>query len=71
MGEHKYNPTAIAAKNGEIPPKGELEAEIFKSVLGKMNDHLANQKQDDESELTDGCDVEATGVGEQRQTDCP
>ncbi len=46
MGEHKYNPTAIAAKNGEIPPKGELEAEIFKSVLGKMNDHLANQKQD-------------------------
>lgn len=21
MGEHKYNPTAIAAKNGEIPPK--------------------------------------------------
>lgn len=21
MGEHKYNPTAIAAKNGELPPK--------------------------------------------------
>lgn len=21
MGAHKYNPTAIAAKNGEIPPK--------------------------------------------------
>lgn len=21
MGQHKYNPTAIAAKNGEIPPK--------------------------------------------------
>lgn len=21
MGEHKYNPVAIAAKNGELPPK--------------------------------------------------
>ena len=21
MGQHRYNPTAIAAKNGEIPPK--------------------------------------------------
>ena len=21
MSEHKYNPTAIAAKNGELPPK--------------------------------------------------
>lgn len=21
MGEHKYNPTAIATKNGELPPK--------------------------------------------------
>lgn len=21
MGEHKHNPTAIAAKNGELPPK--------------------------------------------------
>ena len=21
MGQHKYNPTAIAARNGELPPK--------------------------------------------------
>ena len=21
MGQHKYNPTAVAAKNGELPPK--------------------------------------------------
>ena len=21
MGQHKFNPTAIAAKNGELPPK--------------------------------------------------
>lgn len=31
MGQHKYNPTAIAAKNGELPPKpkmmGKSEAE--------------------------------------------
>lgn len=31
MGQHKYNPTAIAAKNGELPPKpkkvGKREAE--------------------------------------------
>lgn len=25
MGEHKYNPTAIAAKNGELPPKKQIE----------------------------------------------
>lgn len=23
MGQHKYNPTAIKAKNGELPPKPE------------------------------------------------
>ena len=31
MGQHKYNPTAIAAKKGELPPKpkkiGKREAE--------------------------------------------
>lgn len=31
MGQHKYNPTAIAAKSGELPPKpkkmGKREAE--------------------------------------------
>ena len=31
MGHHKHNPTAIAAKNGELPPKpkkmGKREAE--------------------------------------------
>lgn len=24
MGEHKHNPTATAAKNGELPPKKKL-----------------------------------------------
>lgn len=26
MGEHRHNPTAIAAKNGELPPKKQIEA---------------------------------------------
>lgn len=25
MGQHKYNPTAIAARNGELPPKEQLK----------------------------------------------
>ena len=24
MGQHKHNPTAIAAKNGELPPKPKM-----------------------------------------------
>ena len=24
MGQHKYNPTAIKAKNGELPPKPKM-----------------------------------------------
>ena len=33
MGQHKHNPTAIAAKNGELPPKpkkmGKREMELI------------------------------------------
>ena len=25
MGQHKHNPTAIAARNGELPPKEQLK----------------------------------------------
>lgn len=38
MGQHKYNPTAIKAKNGELPPKPkkkskrESEREVMKKV---------------------------------------
>ena len=28
MGEHKYNPTAIAAKEGKLPPRAEVRQEI-------------------------------------------
>lgn len=37
MGEHKHNPTAIAAKNGELPPKlkgmGKRETERYLQAL--------------------------------------
>lgn len=29
MGQHKYNPTAIKAKNGELPPKPKKEVISF------------------------------------------
>lgn len=36
MGQHKHNPTAIAAKNGELPPKpkkmGKRESERLMSA---------------------------------------
>ena len=46
MGEHKHNPTAIAAKNGELPPKPkkmskrEMDAMIMDMIQEKtrMND---------------------------------
>ena len=42
MGEHKYNPTAIKAKNGEIEPKKKPSANpITKAeVYEKMEDIL-------------------------------
>ncbi len=44
MGQHKYNPTAIAAKNGEIPPKPpkmskrEREAALYAAMEKAMHD---------------------------------
>lgn len=39
MGQHKHNPTAIAAKNGELPPKEQprlskrqIDALIYKRI---------------------------------------
>lgn len=41
MGEHKYNPTAIAAKNGEILPKKKPmgKAETDKWVYEWIREH--------------------------------
>lgn len=41
MGEHKHNPTAIAVKNGEIPPKKKPvgKAETNKWVYEWIREH--------------------------------
>lgn len=43
MGAHKYNPVAIAAKRGELPPKKpklskkELERMVYAKMYGYLN----------------------------------
>lgn len=45
MGQHKYNPVAIAAKNGELPPKPpkkskrQRDAEMRMAVLAALEKH--------------------------------
>lgn len=44
MGEHKYNPNCIKAKNGELPPKPpkkskrEVERELYDLVKSKLDE---------------------------------
>ena len=46
MGQHKYNPTAIAAARGELPPKPpkkskrQRDAEIRMAVLAALEKHV-------------------------------
>ena len=46
MGQHKHNPVAIAAKNGELPPKPEkkskrqLDREIYAKCQEIIYRHL-------------------------------
>lgn len=61
MGQHKYNPTAIAAKNGELPPKpkkmGKREAKrlmyakcaeiLYKPLVDAYINMKANEYVDD------------------------
>lgn len=40
MGEHKHNPKAIAAKNGELPPKKPIStAESREGVYTWIREH--------------------------------
>ena len=45
MGQHKYNPTAIAAARGELPPKPQKkskrqrDAEMRMAVLAALEKH--------------------------------
>ena len=36
MGQHKYNPTAIKAKNGEIPPKPPRMSKREQTILREI-----------------------------------
>ena len=42
MGQHKYNPTAIAAKNGELPPKPKPigKREVYRIMDAKCKEIL-------------------------------
>lgn len=42
MGQHKYNPTAIAAKNGELSPKPKKLSKRERELIAKiaMNEAL-------------------------------
>lgn len=50
MGQHKYNPTAIKAKNGEIEPKKKpaanaiTKAELYEMVKDKIPMYRAMEK---------------------------
>ena len=45
MGQHKHNPTALAAKRGELPPKppkksiAQRDAEMRMAVLASLEKH--------------------------------
>lgn len=47
MGEHKHNPTAIAAKNGELPPKpdaAQRNAMIFDALMRAGKKRMQRQE---------------------------
>ena len=60
MGQHKYNPTAIAAKNGELPPKSkktskrEREAFLQNAVENAMRKVVGVAPSDLLDTYTDG-----------------
>ncbi len=57
MGQHKHNPTAISAKNGELPPKPKkmgkrecdrlLYAKCQEIVYGRLGRYLKQLKEGD------------------------
>lgn len=60
MGQHKYNPVAIAAKNGELPPKPkkpskrEREAALQNAVENAMRKVVGVAPSDLFDTYTDG-----------------
>lgn len=43
MGQHKHNPTAIAAKKGEIPPKKKLPSMNDKELAKIVAEYFAQK----------------------------
>lgn len=45
MGQHKYNPTAIKAKNGELPPKARpiSKRESDRIMYAKCNEEITKR----------------------------
>ena len=56
MGQHKYNPVAIAAKNGELPPKPkkmskrEMDRILYSMVEAKMCEYLFKYQEEKTNE---------------------
>lgn len=56
MGQHKHNPTAIAAKNGELPPKPpkmtkrEKERIIYSEIEAKMCEYFLKRLTEEKGE---------------------
>lgn len=50
MGQHKYNPTAIAAAKGEIPPKKKPEKASMKDVENLIIDYIKQKHFNEEEE---------------------
>ena len=52
MGAHKYNPTAIAAKEGKIPPKKKPDKRVQMAFLQAMME-LAKEEPPRNKEVSD------------------
>ena len=63
MGQHKYNPTAIAAKNGELPPKPkqtskrEAERLLYAKCQEILYTPLVKAYANMQTEMVDGLEV--------------
>lgn len=68
MGQHKYNPTAIAAKEGRIPPKppkpskAERDRAIYEALARAMRERLL--KKEPASDKVQDAETESGEVAE-------
>ena len=55
MGQHKRNPTAIAAKNGELTPKKPSKRELDTRFEEYISEHLCRRMLNYEKALLRAC----------------